>query len=141
MAELGLAVGVLSVIQLAAKVTDMAITYCADVRDALKQQTELLDQLSALAAVLNTVRKYAVSGSRVLNSLMKRDSPLFSCTRVLEDLRAFLKERNERSGLRNRLRWPLKAGEVSQYNLRIKDSIRALSLALEVEQTWVITAQ
>lgn len=42
----------------------MALAYCSNVKDAPKQQTELLDQLYALKMVLNTVQEYALFRER-----------------------------------------------------------------------------
>lgn len=140
MAELGLALSILSVIQLAANVMNMAVTYCGDFKDGPRQRIELLDQLSALAAVLKTLHKHAERGSSGLESVIGGGGPLSSCTKVLEDLRVFL-EKNGRGGFRISVKWPSKVGEVSRYNWRIKESIRTLTLALRVEQTWVIMIQ
>lgn len=134
MAEVGLALSILGVVQLAGKVTGVAFAYFADVKDAPKQKTEILAQLSGLTTVLNAVLEHAGNGTRTLENLTINDGPLNTCIEVLESLQAMLQQKSGITGVYSRLTWPLKEDKVSQYISRIQDLKRTLSLALSVEQ-------
>jgi hypothetical protein len=137
MAEVfGLVVNILTVVDLFVKVGVLCSIYCADVKTARNDARHILNEADRFTATLKDVERLLAgpNGARI-DALQNVHRSVADCRQQLDDLATKLEQ-----GTRcKRLMWPLKKQEVADITGRLGRYRAAISLDLQVNQTYVIS--
>jgi hypothetical protein len=137
---IGLVASIYGIIQLSGKLTQVFGGYIGGVKRAPEDIKTLRDELDSLTSVLNLLEKCAKENplSTALQDLCGQDKALSRCKDELEKLQNNLVP--PKSGLRgviDRLKWPLKEKETSQYISQIRGYTSAFNLVVSTVQVYV----
>ncbi len=135
MAEaLGLAAGVIAVVDLFIKIGVQCSVYCAGLRSAPRDIRDLLNESDRFTATLKDVERLLAGphGTKIEASENIRRS-VADCRLQLDDLAAKL----ERGTRYKKILWPLKKEEVAEVVKTLERWRVAISLDLQVNQTYV----
>lgn len=113
----GISASIINALKLTGRVSSLGYSYISNINRVPKDVRELLDELSSLAKILDTLLDYADAnlGSLGLQKLNGQDSQLSRCIRDLEELLSRL----EAKDISETIQWPLGAEEIAQYTLQI----------------------
>lgn len=133
MAEiLGLAVNIVTLIQLTGKITCLGYGYISGVKRAPKDLRDLVNELNTLSQILEILQDYADKNPDS-TALLKLDTPLQECVVELKKLEIKLEPQDGLKGFLGNLKWPLKEVETLQYVARIERHKNLFILALTVD--------
>jgi hypothetical protein len=143
MAGIGEAASVIAVIDLSAKVTSLCFQYSREVAGAKKEITSLQEELGALQDVLKQTNNLLdqPNGAK-LSTLPGIKHALGAIKDQLQEVDKILdieKSRNplKRYGLRA-MKWPFESKAVEKIVGRLEHYKSAITLALQVDQTYAI---
>jgi metal-responsive CopG/Arc/MetJ family transcriptional regulator len=143
MAGIGEAASVIAIIDLSVKVASLCVQYSREVAGAKKEITSLQEELGALQNVLNQLNKLLdqPNGAK-LSTAPGIKRALGAIKAQLQDVDKMLdieKSRNplRRYGLRA-MKWPFESKTVEKIMARLEHHKSAITLALQVDQTYVI---
>jgi chromosome segregation ATPase len=137
------AASVIAVINLSTKVTSLCFQYYREVAGAKEEITSLQEELSTLQNVLKQLKNFLDQpDSAKLSTLPEIKRALDAIKNQLQDVDKRLdieKSRNplKRYGLRA-MKWPLESKNVEKIVARLEHHKSAITLALQVDQTYVI---
>lgn len=141
MAELALAASIITVIQLSANVAILGYQYIEKVKRSKKEITALIEELNSLHEVLKIlrdhIREHPDSLTNAVQTLGGEDGPVQGCNQDLNILREILELKKGLKGLIERLKWPIREGEVDVIKRRIERHKSLFLLALAVDRMWV----
>ncbi|KAF8537949.1 hypothetical protein BDD12DRAFT_806544 [Trichophaea hybrida] len=134
MAEFGLAVNILTVVDIAIKLTTLSSQYASSAKDHGTTVHTLIREISTLTGVLNafsTSLSFSQQGTNLL------DGPLEECKQQLLELHEFLlkqvRGRNRWVRMGRSLKWPMRERETMVWVERIERFKRTFSLALQAD--------
>lgn len=138
MAEIGVASSIIAVLNLSGQVTILSYEYLAQVKRSSKEIRELIDELDSLQAILKIfetqIRKNPDSLAPAVQTLCVENGPLEGC---LKDLSALKETLTPKGGVREifeRLKWPIRDGEINAIKARLERHKTLFLLALAVDQ-------
>ncbi|KAH8148596.1 uncharacterized protein LAJ45_07307 [Morchella importuna] len=138
MAELALAASIITVIQLSANVAILGYQYIEKVKRSKKEITALIEELNSLHEVLKIlrdhIREHPDSLTNAVQTLGGEDGPVQGCNQDLNILREILELKKGLKGLIERLKWPIREGEVDVIKRRIERHKSLFLLALAVDR-------
>lgn len=141
MAELALAASVVTVIQLSFNVAILSHQYIAKVKRSRKEITALIDEVTSLQEVLKIlhdhIHEHPDSLTTAVQTLGGEDGPVQGCNQDLSVLMGILDLKEGLRGVIERLKWPIREGEIDVIKRRIERYKSLFLLALAVDRMWV----
>ncbi|KAI5839894.1 hypothetical protein DFP73DRAFT_483664 [Morchella snyderi] len=135
MAEaIGLAASIIAVAQLAGKTFQVSYNYFGSVKTAPQEIRELLDELSSLKIVLESLQKVADGNpqSEALRQLNKSSGPIERIDGILKNLYKKLASKDG-SKMIDRMKWPLKEKETEKSITMIGRHTTIFNIALSAD--------
>jgi hypothetical protein len=133
MAEvLALASAIIAIIQITAKITNLAYQYINDIQKAPEAIKIFLDEIQSLTHVLNLLEEYRKKSPH-LSAIQILERPLNECVMEMNMLAKKLEPKNSASWWKRnivRWKWPLKDREMSEYLERIERFKSTITLAI-----------
>lgn len=141
MAELALAASIVTVIQLSFNVAILSHQYIAKVKRSRKEITALIDEVTSLQEVLKIlhdhIHEHPDSLTTAVQTLGGEDGPVQGCNQDLSVLMGILDLKEGLRGVIERLKWPIREGEIDVIKRRIERYKSLFLLALAVDRMWV----
>lgn len=138
---LSTAASVIAVLQLTGALISLSKDYIRGVKDAPKDAQQLVDELRSFEKVLSTLRDHVLNDtnleSTALQALNGQNGPLQACALELQRLQLKLVPQRGLKGIIDRLRWPLKERETSQYISQMERHKGLFTFAVTIDQLWV----
>jgi hypothetical protein len=138
-----IALGGITIVQVAAKVVSLGMAYGQSVANLPDEVQTLISEISLLSGVLNSLcaslqKTGPEDTSPHLVSPELLDEPIKECQAQLEGLHSLLeKHRSRKNRLRHfgrKLKWPMKAQETREWIQKVEGFKTTFSLALKAEQ-------
>lgn len=143
---LSVAASVIIVIELSAKITALCLQYSTAVKDAKKDIQRLQTQVNNVEKVVKGVQQLldGPHGTKLSTSQKLRQA-IHGCRAQLQDIETRLdpgkgRKAMSRLGLRA-LKWPFESKKIDEFTHKLESCNASISLALQVDQTWVPIAQ
>lgn len=136
MAEAFALVGtIITLVQLTGKVTSLSYNYVGVSKRARKDLRDLVDELTSLGKVLDTLQDYVDAANPMQSkAILQLDGgPLQACARELRELQAKLEPEKGWKGVVDSLKWPFQEGETMQRILRIERHKTLFTFALTAD--------
>lgn len=147
MAEiLGVASGVVCILDAAISLTDRFLKYVGDFRDEQNERTRLVEDVSVLSGILPHIRKKILDAEAsndddyrtAVQRLVAQNGPLEQCKLALERINQKLDSKRQKSksqknipelSLMEKLKWPFKLAEIKEDLARI-ERFKSLAMAI-----------
>ena len=127
---------ILAVVDLSAKLLSLISKYYSDVRDAKDDITRLMTEIRSFQTILLDVEKLAEASK-------PQSLPVVAIKESLSDIHDLINELGPSSGRKvmkrvglRALKWPFSSGQVTKCIERLERHKTAISLGLNVEQTY-----